>query len=441
MRNTNNSTQISKQNKAAILNLIWKKMVISRAEIARLTGLSAAAVTRNVSSLIELGLVSDTGSGDPIRGGGRPPNLLVFNGDNNYIVGIDLGVSEIQGILTNLHAQSIAEMKVSIPPKAGFKNAMQRANSLVSELVRAAGVDWDRVCGVGMAVSGLAGPQKRTFGPEHADRNRISFSLAFPWEVGVVEEKVEDFVDLPCIFDKLSRTIVHGELWFGNGKEFTDFISVNFEHHSVAAGIIINGQPFSGIDGHGGGFGHITLDDSSDIQCVCGNYGCLQALTSSSGIEHATRAALESGAESMLREQCKGDPSAVTINLIIEAARAGDPLARSIYQKVAKDMGLGVAAMINIFNPQAIFIGGKAVTETVDYLYDAIVETAISRAISHLAKKVRILPATLGSNASRLGAVSMILEEIFNLNIKIKPPRREPVELTADARENAVYSA
>lgn len=438
MPSTNtNSSQISKQNKAAILNLIWRNSIISRAEIARVTGLSATAITRNVSSLIKMGLVSNNGNGEPIPGGGRPPILLAFNGDAHYIVGVDLGVNAIQGILTNLHAKSIAEMKVSLPSNIGFKEAMQRAKSLVSQLVHAAGVDWKRVCGVGMAVSGLAGPQKRTFGIEHED-HKISFPLAFPWEVGVVEEKIDDFDDLPYIFDKLSRIIVHGESWFGKGSEFTDFISINFEHHSVAAGIIIDGRPFTGIDGHGGGFGHITLDANSDIRCACGNYGCLQALTSSTGIEHLARAALQSGVASIMRDQCQGDPSALTITMIIEAARTGDPLACSIYRQVAKYMGLGIAAMINIFNPHAIFIGGKAVTETVDFLYDAIVETATSRAIGHLARKVRILPATLGSNASRLGAVSLILEEILNLNIKIKPPSREPVRLPHVVETEAV---
>jgi len=397
-----NAKYINRINKIKILNLIREGKANTRADAAKISGLSAPTVTRLVDSLIhEEGLISENGSGS--SSGGRRPTLLKFSGCDHFVIGIDLGTTHIYGVLSNLNAEIIAEVKRPTYVGRGFLDIMKRTAEIINELKNNPHVIGKRIFGVGMAVAGLV----------NRKRNIVEFSPNFHWHDVNIKQTLGEYCDLPIIFDNVTRVMALGELWYGIGNKFKNFICVNVGY-GIGAGIIINGKPLYGRFGMAGEFGHITLEKDSKVLCHCGNYGCLEALASGHAIALAAQNGLKAGAKSILLDMCDGDISKVTAEMVANAAKTGESFAWNIFRTAAEYLGLGIAELINLFNPEAIIIGG-GVAQAGDILFDAVKKTVKARAIDRLSKDVVIQPTTFGMKAAVMGAVSMILDRVLNL--------------------------
>lgn len=404
MSPTANAKYILKLNSRKVLKLIRDNPSISRAEISRRTGLSAPTVSRIVDDLIQDGLVEEIGMGS--SNGGRRPNLLRFCPDNNFIIGIDLGTTNIYGVLANLEAEIISEEKIPTQVEKGFNAVMDRTLTVVEKLRSQLGRKQKHLNGIGMAVAGLINKK----------RNIVEFSPNFHWHDADILGYLGQKLDIPICFDNVTRVMALGELYYGVGRKYKNFICVNVGY-GIGAGIIINGQPLLGTHGMAGEFGHITLEKDSKVQCYCGNYGCLEALSSGSGIARAARRELESGAKSILSEMCHGDLDRLTAEMVAQAAKQGDVLAWNVFHKAAEYLGLGISALINLYNPEAIVIGG-GVTQAGDILFDTVRSTVKARALSKISREVEILPATFGPKAAVMGAVSLIMQKVLNLDYR-----------------------
>jgi glucokinase-like ROK family protein len=395
---------ILKLNTRKVLKLIRDNPPISRAEIARVSGLSAPTVSRIVDDLIKDGLVEEIGMG--ASSGGRRPTLLRFSPNNNFIIGIDLGTTNIYGVLANLEAEIISEEKTPTRVEEGFYNIMDRTLKIIKKLKSLLGRKQGRLCGIGMAVAGLI----------NRKRNIVEFSPNFHWHDVDIIKYMAPKVDIPIFFDNVTRVMALGELCYGVGKKYKNFICVNVGY-GIGAGIIINGQPLYGAKGMAGEFGHITLEKDSKIQCYCGNFGCLEALSSGNGIARAARLELEKGAKSILRDMCNDNLDNLTAEMVADAAKKGDALAWNVFHRAAEYLGIGISALINLFNPEAIVIGG-GVTMAGDILFDTVRKTVKARALSKISHEVEILPATFGLKAAVMGAVSLILQKVLNLDYR-----------------------
>jgi glucokinase-like ROK family protein len=395
---------ILKLNTRRVLKLIRDNPSISRAAISRLSGLSAPTISRIVDNLINEGLVEEIGIGT--SNGGRRPNLLRFSPNNNFIIGIDLGTTNIYGMLANLEAEIISEEKIPTGVEEGFYSIMDRTWEVIEGLKEKLGEKQAHLCGVGMAVAGLINKK----------RNIVEFSPNFHWHDADIVGYLAQKTDIPIFFDNVTRVMALGELCYGVGRKYKNFICVNVGY-GVGAGIIINGQPLYGTKGMSGEFGHITLEKDSKIQCYCGNFGCLEALSSGNGIARAARLELENGAKSILLDMCDGNLNSLTAEMVANAAKKGDVIAWNVFHQAAEYLGIGISALINLFNPEAIVIGG-GVTQAGDILFDTIRNTVKARALNKISKEVEILPATFGLKAAVMGAVSLILQKVLNLEYK-----------------------
>jgi len=395
---------ILRLNTRKVLKLIRENSSISRAEISKLSGLSAPTVSRIVEDLIKEGLVEEIGAG--LSNGGRRPNLLKFCPDNNFIIGIDLGTTNIYGVLANLEAEIISEEKIPTGVEEGFYSIMDRTWEVIEGLKEKLGEKQAHLCGVGMAVAGLINKK----------RNIVEFSPNFHWHDADIVGYLAQKTDIPIFFDNVTRVMALGELCYGVGRKYKNFICVNVGY-GVGAGIIINGQPLYGTKGMSGEFGHITLEKDSKIQCYCGNFGCLEALSSGNGIARAARLELENGAKSILLDMCDGNLNSLTAEMVANAAKKGDVIAWNVFHRAAEYLGIGISALINLFNPEAIVIGG-GVTQAGDIFFDTIRNTVKARVLNKISKEVEILPATFGLKVAVMGAVSLIMEKVLNLDYK-----------------------
>ena len=397
-----NAKFIGEINKVKITNLIRNSGGISRADLAKNSGLSAPTVSRIVEALIRDGLVVEVGAGE--SKGGRKPTLLKFSGKNSFIVGIDLGTTNIYGVLTNLDAKIVGEVKRPTLIEEGFSRIMDRTSEIIDELQAELGDKRGRVCGIGMAIAGLI----------NRERDIVEFSPDFHWHNVDVKAALSQRNGIPVVFDNVTRVMALSESWYGAGRNYQNFIMINVGY-GIGAGIVIQGNPLYGSKGLAGEFGHITLDKDSKVQCECGNFGCLEALASGNAIAKAARKELQSGAASILSEACGGDPSRLTAEMVADAAKQGDGVAWTVFDRAAEYLGIGIAALINLFNPEAVFIGG-GVAQAGNILFDRIRRTVNSRALNNIASDVAILPATFGMKSAVMGAVSLILSRVVNLD-------------------------
>ena len=292
-----NARLISELNKVKVINLVRDNDGISRADLAKRSGLSAPTISRIIEGLIREGLVTEIGAG--VSHGGRKPTLLRFSGIDSYIIGIDLGTTNIYGVLTDLDANVIAEIRTPTRVERGFDQVMERTSEVIGELRGHLGSRKGRICGIGLAIAGLI----------NREREIVEFSPDFHWhDVDVRAALGRKHPDIPIIFDNVTRVMALGEIWYGAGRNYQDFVMVNVGY-GIGAGVIIRGTPLYGSLGMAGEFGHITFDKDSEAQCECGNFGCLEALSSGNAIAKAARKELERGAASDLLGACDGDPA------------------------------------------------------------------------------------------------------------------------------------
>jgi len=350
---------------------------------------------------MDVGLVDETGPGDST--GGRRPTLLKFSADNNFIIGIDLGTTNIYGVLSNLEAKIIAEKSCPTQVQEGFQSVMQRTAEVIEGLKGQLGDKADRIFGVGMAVAGLI----------NRDRNIVEFSPDFHWHNVDVVGELSRWHNMPIVFDNVTRVMALGEYCYGIGKQFKNFVCVNVGY-GIGAGIIMNGEPLYGPKGMAGEFGHLTLERDSRVQCECGNFGCLEALASGNALAKAARSNIQAGAKSSIEDMCGNDLGNITAKMVADAAKQGDAVAWDVFNRSAEFLGIGIAGLINLLSPEAIVIGG-GVAQSGDILFDIVRKTVNSRALNKISRDVSILPATFGMRAAVMGAVSLILDKVLNL--------------------------
>jgi len=397
-----NAKLISGLNKVKITNLVRDNGGISRADLAKRSGLSAPTISRIIEGLIREGLVVEVGAGE--SKGGRKPTLLRFSGVDSFIIGIDLGATNIYGVLTDLDANVIAEIKRPTEVEGGFARVMERTSEVIGELRSHLGDRNSKIYGIGMAIAGLI----------NMDREIVEFSPDFHWHNVDVKAALSQKDDIPIVFDNVTRVMALGEIWYGAGRNYQNFVMVNVGY-GIGAGIIIRGTPLYGQQGKAGEVGHVTFDKDSTLQCECGNFGCLEALASGNAIAKAARMELDRGAVSELTEACGGDLSKVTAEMVARYAKRGDQTAWRVFDRAVEYIGIGIAGLINLFNPEAVFIGG-GVAQAGDILFDKVRKTVQARALNKTASGVAILPATFGLKSAVMGAVSLILSGVVNLN-------------------------
>lgn len=399
---------VSKLNKIQILNYIRHNGGVTRPEIAKALGLSLPTVNRQVASLIRVeNLVRELGAGDIKRG--RPPKLLEFSGDDRYLVGIHMGAKRISGILVNLNAERVAEN--SIPPDDDHHyGIMIRSTArLIHNLISDAGVNAKYVLGVGVGIGGLI----------EKPHNRLLYSATFNWKNKKIANDLSRKIKKPVFFDHAARVMALGELCYGIGNRIDNFICILWGY-GIGAASIINRTPYYGIKGMACEFGHIPIGPEVGAQCKCGAFGCLETLASGWAIEEQLQRLLPQHPESLLHTKRGKKSSITTAKNAAEAARSGDDFCQSILNRAADHMGTGLATLINLYNPNAIVLGGGMMNMR-DLVFERMLEVARRRSLPDINQSVIIQPATLGDDCKTMGAVALILNEVLNLNLPSFP--------------------
>ena len=374
-------------NKSIILNKIRTSEPISRAQIAKETKLTPPTVSSIVKELIEEGIVRESELGE--SSGGRKPTMLLINSDAFYVIGVDAGPETIECIIADLTGKIMerTSSKLSKPLTNDLFLSILKEN--IHKLIQVSRVSLEKMIGIGVAMHGVVNVE--------TGMSLVAPNLSLT-NIPIRKELEKEF-NLMVKVENDARAMALGESWFGGHGDVDSMVVVNLGR-GVGSGMVVNGKLYHGAHDIAGEIGHITIDIHGDI-CACGNRGCLQTFATGEAI--AERARKSIGAVS----------SAFTGEDVYKQAEAGNDAFVKVLQETGVIIGIGLTNLIHLINPRKIVLGGGVMLSE-KYILPSILQTIEERALTPDAKQTEVTVTKLGGDATLLGAVSLLLIELFD---------------------------
>jgi glucokinase-like ROK family protein len=385
-------------NRSIVLNKIRLNSTISRAEIANLTGLNRSTVSNIVNSLIDDGLVWESELQDST--GGRPGISLSLNPDGGAVVGVEIGVDFFSAVLTNFTAQVLWRNRFDHAEDEPQVSLIEKTEGLISEALDYGRSHGLRPLGIGLGVPGLVDTKL----------GKLVFAPNLHWKEIPLRLILINRFQLPVFVENEANSGAVGEYFYGaaHGKEDFIYMSTGI---GLGGGIMIGGKLFKGSNGFAGEIGHITIYKGGEI-CGCGSRGCWETYVGPRHIIKHIRQTLEEGGSSVIKDLLDGDLSRLTVDTVVEAAKANDKIALSALQEVGIHLGVGISNLINIFNPELVVVGGT-LSPASPWLIPIIQDQIRENALQPLAETVKIIPSQLGVDSCVMGAVAIVLDDIL----------------------------
>ena len=314
------------------------------------------------------------------------------------IIGIDIGGTKVAGGLVTPGGRLVKCSVVPTRASEGFKTSFGQIVALIEGLIQEAGGK-EKIIGIGICAPGPINPKTGTV---------INPPNLPGWRNIQLERKIHRQFGLPAKVENDANAAGLAEALFGAATAYRDVFYVTVST-GIGTGIIINKRIYHGKNGVAGEGGHISIDFRSPYRCGCGTLGCIEALAAGPAMVRRTRVKLEQEhtLPSLLREMTGGHPSRITPRMIQEAARAHDPVAQSIIDETGFYLGVWLAGMITLLDPEAIVMGG-GVSQIGRPLFRKIRETIPQYTINRrFAVKTPLLPAKLQRNVGVFGAASL----------------------------------
>ncbi|MEU7076039.1 ROK family transcriptional regulator [Streptomyces narbonensis] len=397
METPGSQTSLHRANLERVVRAVRMAGSLTQAEIARATGLSAATVSNIVRELKDGGTVEVT----PTSAGGRRARSVSLSGDAGIVIGVDFGHTHLRVAVGNLAHQVLAEEAEPLDVDASAAEGFDRAEQLVTRLIAATGISRDKVIGVPGPIdvsSGLLG----------------STSILPGWSGINPAEELSRRLGVPVHVDNDANLGALGELVWGSGRGVKDLAYIKVAS-GVGAGLVIDGRVYRGPGGTAGEIGHITLDESGPV-CRCGNRGCLETFT-------AARYVLP------LLQPSHGPD--LTMERVVQLARAGDPGCRRVVADVGRHIGSGIANLCNLLNPSRVVLGGD-LAEAGELVLAPIRDSVSRYAIPSAARQLSLAQGALGGRAEVLGALALVLSEMGDSTLLESPlPTAAPVSTPA----------
>ena len=315
---------------------------------------------------------------------------------SKYSVGVDLGGTNITIALVDLKGKIKNKVKISTQADKDARYIIQTIIENIKLLVR--DINCNQIIGIGIGAAGQI---------DHA-KGMIQFSPNLHWRNIPIVKEIKKECKLPVFIDNDANVACYGEYLFGAGKGAQSIICVTLGT-GVGGGIIIDGKIYRGAGGGAGEIGHITVE-SKGRKCNCGNHGCMEAYVGAPHIRERCIERLKTGEKSIITRLVEGSLSKITPKVLEEAAFYKDALALELWQETGMYLGIGLASLINIFNPEKIIIGG-GVANAGKLISDPMMKTIKERALAVSLHDVKIVRAKLGEEAGVIGAAMLVLSE------------------------------
>jgi glucokinase len=309
------------------------------------------------------------------------------------VIGVDLGGTNLRTAILSPDGDILDRHKEATYAADGWSRVVARLIENIKRQRKSAVQKGFEVCAVGVGAPGVI----------QVDKGIVVKSPNFPdWNNLPLKDQLEKALDVPVFLENDANAAALGEQWRGAGQGIRSMLLLTLGT-GVGGGIILADKIWHGADGMAGEIGHMTLIPDGR-PCTCGNVGCLEMYASARGIVQSYREAL--GKSSI---QVSDALKKITSEQVYEAARAGNEIAVRVMKDMGRMLGIGIASLINIFNPERIVIGG-GVKDAWPLFIDATREEVMKRAFEVPARRTEIVPSQLGDDAGMVGAAAVALQ-------------------------------
>jgi N-acetylglucosamine repressor len=387
-------------NLRALLSAIWENNPISRLDLGEATGLAPSSVTRLLQELAELGLVRETLKGE--SSGGRQPLLVEPNSEAGLVISLDLSGPHLRGGIFDAanHLVCVTDQPFDgLGPEAITKQLLQMINHLLKDPAAQS----HPLLGIGVSQPGLIDVKKGVIS-EASNLHLRDFPL---------RQILEGEFGLPVYIEHDGSVAALAEYYYGAGRGLDYFLYI-LVSTGIGSGIITEGKIYRGETGKSGEFGHVIVEPGGTL-CVCGKRGCLEAVASGPAILASARLMIAHGRSEILSGLCGGSPEQLTIEMVAQAARLGDPAAQDILSRSADYIALGLNIYASLLDIRGMVVGGE-VAETGEVFL-----APLRRSLAHYGRveqQIEIIPAGLKQNNFLRGISMLTLQEVLRLQVQ-----------------------
>jgi glucokinase-like ROK family protein len=398
---TGDQSLVREINLSTVLRYLHAGEPLSRAGLAGLTGLNKTTVSSLVEELLQRGLIREVGLDN--SGSGRPAMLLDLNPRAGLVVGVALGVDFISAILADFVGDIHWRRLQEVDPTEGQEAMIRRTLVIVREAMEVSRRESACLLGLGIATPGTV----------DVERGLLIFSPNLQWHNVAYGQIFERETGLRVFVDNDANASALAEHLFGTARQAQNFISV-FAGVGVGGGLFLNGELYRGAGGFAGEIGHTNfMLEHYRRPCRCGSRGCWETSVAQDSVVERVRTRLAVGRNSLVSKLMAEQGAALGLPIILQAAGAGDGQCLEALSETGALLGLGIANLVNTFNPELVVLGGP-LSEAGEYLLPPIEEAIQNTVLPEIAEQVEIVLSPFGGDASVVGAVALAVDAILS---------------------------
>lgn len=392
---------------------------ISRVELHDLTKLRRTTISQLIRQLLVEGRLVEAGRSNNRLG--RKQILLRFNEAYGHIVAVEFDDEQVVAGLLDLSPRLTHQVRERTHLDAGVEGLVKQLQSCTRKVLQQGKVKAGSLMGIGVGDPGFVDSRNGV--------TLMSSTIEF-WKNVPLKRRFEEEFGVYTVVESKTRAKAVAERTLGAGEKQDNLIYVDYGP-GIGAAIFENGKLLYGQNCGAGEFGHTHIL-SGGPACECGSIGCLEAIAGAAAVEVRMRKALSEGATSKALTLAGGDPANITVWTILRAAKSGDKISLNIVAEIAQYLGLGVANLVNLFNPSVIILDRRLELADDGFLHqirDIVRRQALTSSSEHLALKF----GKLGDECGLLGVALIVLGKHLEIPA-LRPPKflMEPVARPGD---------
>lgn len=309
-----------------------------------------------------------------------------------YLVGVDLGGTKILSGLFDTQLRCIARNKISTKSERGSDTVVKRIARCVLDVIDESDLSIKQIRGVGIGAPGAI----------ETEKGEVIFAPNLNWKDYPLKKNLEKELGVPVFVENDCNASMLGVYETELPSKPKNAIGI-FVGTGIGGGIILEGKLYSGFNRTAGEIGHMVIEVGGP-KCNCGNRGCFEALASRTAIFRKITSAVKDGQKTVLVDMLGGDLADLRSGDLRKAIKKGDKFIERVIEEAAEYIGIGVANLINIFNPEVVVLGGGVISALEDEMMAIIVETAMDYAMAGTTNGIQIIASKAADDACIIGA-------------------------------------
>ena len=388
-----------------ILEILRRRGPISRPDISKEMGVNVVTISNYVDDFIKNNMVYEKEL--DVSEGGRRPVLLDLNPQAGYVIGVGLNLMNMVGLLADLKGNIITKTQI-VRPRASVKDITECLLEIIREILRRSKDYSSHIKGIGVGIAGLVNKKDGSIHwPQKVDHHYTYASVDLP-----LKALIEKEFDLPALIENDATAACFGEHWLDLERGFKNVI---YMFSGVGCGIMLNGEVYTGSQGYAGEVSIYNYKEDDTFNCALGKSCFIKRWEADLGIVEDVKKALSKDPDraAAFFKLTSSNIENVDLKSVFIAARNNDPIAVEVLDFAAKRLGIKIAYLVNLLNPQVVVIGG-GFEETGERFLSKVSSTVKDWAFREATEDLKIVYSQLKENAVALGAASLVVQKVFS---------------------------